>query len=344
MNIRAFLLPAAVLGWSLLGPSVGAQDPFDALDAGRQLSEEDAAALEVQLAEEPERQDLRVQLIGFYGGLAWGSEPWRRRTVHILWLIRNQPGAKVLAAPEGEIWQHLEPDSHCEARAAWVQYLQGLPMDLGLLRNAAAFFRFSDRERAIELLERAQELDPPNPEWSMGLGHLYSLEMVGYGGELNPAAASQALTQFEQAYQLLGMAEGGYLLKDLASAAFAAGETGKAREYAEQMLVAIVDDWDYGNRVHHGHLILGRIALGEGNLSEAKDRLLRSGQTPGSPQLNSFGPNMALANDLLHCGETEVVLEYFELCSQFWDTDELADWTVLVAGGRTPDFGANLSY
>ena len=97
-----------------------------------------------------------------------------------------------------------------------------------------------------------------------------------------------------------------------------------------------------GNRIHHGHLTLGRIALAEGNLEEAKNRLLKAGETPGSPQLNSFGPKMDLAKALLERGETVVVLRYFELCSEFWDHDravaKLAEWTELAKTGRIPDF------
>jgi hypothetical protein len=72
--------------------------------------------------------------------------------------------------------------------------------------------------------------------------------------------------------------------------------------------------------------------------------LLKAGATPGSPQLNSFGPNMALAKELLDKGEREAVLEYFTLCSKFWDRDELKEWMALVKDGVTPKFGANLVY
>jgi hypothetical protein len=62
--------------------------------------------------------------------------------------------------------------------------------------------------------------------------------------------------------------------------------------------------------------------------------------------MNSFGPNMSLAKDLLEKGEREVVLEYFELCRKFWKlhTGRLDDWSRDVKAGRIPDFGANLVY
>ena len=62
--------------------------------------------------------------------------------------------------------------------------------------------------------------------------------------------------------------------------------------------------------------------------------------------MNSFGPNMQLAKDLLAKGEREVVLEYFKRCRTFWEmgADQLAAWTDAVNRGATPEFGANLEY
>jgi hypothetical protein len=105
-------------------------------------------------------------------------------------------------------------------------------------------------------------------------------------------------------------------------------------------------DWSTGNAIQDSNQVLGRIALAEGDIEEAKRRLLASADSEGSPQMNSFGPNMQLAKELLEKGERETVIEYFRLCGKFWDMgdERLADWTALVKEGRTPDFGANLHY
>jgi hypothetical protein len=52
-------------------------------------------------------------------------------------------------------------------------------------------------------------------------------------------------------------------------------------------------------------------------LEDAKRYLIESGKSPGSPQINSFGPNMSLAEDLINKGERDVAPEYFELCRKF---------------------------
>jgi len=109
----------------------------------------------------------------------------------------------------------------------------------------------------------------------------------------------KALEQFEIAYKLSTDRGQNVLLKDLAKRALAAQKVQKAKEYAERMLKQNYSGWNYGNNVHHGNIILGRIAIKRDDLEEAKKRLINAGNTPGSPQLNSFGPNMALAKELL---------------------------------------------
>ena len=87
----------------------------------------------------------------------------------------------------------------------------------------------------------------------------------------------------------------------------------------------------------------------ENNIESAKAFLLKAGNTPGSPQLNSFGPNMFLAKELLELGETAVVLEYLELCGKFWQPSfqqmSGADkWKTQIENGQIPDFKANMVY
>ena len=105
-------------------------------------------------------------------------------------------------------------------------------------------------------------------------------------------------------------------------------------------------DWNYGNALHHGHLILGRVALAAQDLAGARSELLLAGRTPGSPQLNSFGPNMSLALDLLRAGQRDVVIQYFDLCRRFWEMGghQLGAWAVDITEGREPQFGTNLVY
>lgn len=140
-----------------------------------------------------------------------------------------------------------------------------------------------------------------------------------------------------------------YELDNVATAAFLAGDFEMAAAYSRELLEMAMQykqNWNFGNAVHKGNLMLGRLALRQGNVEEAKKRLIAGGNTAGSPQLDSFGPNMSLAKDLLEKGEKDIVLQYFELCRRFWEMDygNLRQWAEQVKKGESPDFGANLVY
>lgn len=140
-----------------------------------------------------------------------------------------------------------------------------------------------------------------------------------------------------------------YALGDAAKQAFIAGQVDEARKYADELLRLAPQferDWNYGNAIHNGNMVLGRIALREGRIDDAKQFLLKAGATPGSPQLDSFGPNVSLAKDLLEKGERDVVLQYFELVRKFWELENgrLDQWAGQVRAGKMPGFGPNLVY
>jgi hypothetical protein len=140
-----------------------------------------------------------------------------------------------------------------------------------------------------------------------------------------------------------------YVTTDAAPAAFSAGYIEKAKFYAKDLLAIAPDwkeNWNYGNAIHNANLVLGRIALRSNDMDEAKGYLLEAGRTPGSPQLNSFGPDMTLAKELLEKGETKTVLEYLDLCGKFWKmhADNLGAWKAQIEKGEVPDFRSNLIY
>ena len=101
---------------------------------------------------------------------------------------------------------------------------------------------------------------------------------------------------------------------------------------------------EYGIAIHDGNMVLGRIALREGRRQEAKDYLLKAGSSPGANTLNSFGPNMNLAKDLLQVGERDTMVAYFHECERFWHRQNLKSWEYDAAIGNVPDFGTNLYY
>ena len=93
-------------------------------------------------------------------------------------------------------------------------------------------------------------------------------------------------------------------------------------------------------------MVLGQVAIRNGDTDGAKSYLLTSKTTTGAATLNSFGPNMSLAKDLLDAGERDSVLTFFDECRVFWKLDNgaLDKWSNQVRNGQTPNFGANLLY
>jgi len=129
--------------------------------------------------------------------------------------------------------------------------------------------------------------------------------------------------------------------------AFQAGDLKRARELTlESLSIAEKhrDSWDYRNSIHKGHLLLGQIALDSGDIDNAAKELLAAGETPSSPQLHSFGPNMSLAKALLEHGQRDAVLRYLDKCRTFWEMghERLDEWRAAIEQGKVPDFGANL--
>lgn len=181
--------------------------------------------------------------------------------------------------------------------------------------------------------------------------------MLKYGGYLMAALPVRidpaSVPHLAQAPERLAAAATPYYrwlaLSDAGMWAVHTGKLDEAAAHGAELLKDAANfprDWNYGNAIHKGNLILGRVALRKNDVSEAKTRLLAAGRTPGSPQLDSFGPNMMLAEELLQRGEKQVVLEYFDLCEKFWkmDNGSLSAWRLMIRNDKMPNFGAHLLY
>jgi beta-lactamase regulating signal transducer with metallopeptidase domain len=315
------------------------------------LTAEQVQEFEARLKGNPEDAWVRNQLLGYYSlAQSQSQEARQARQQHILWLIEHHPEAAVLGSPHGSLNRVLDGSVYEQAKTLWLKTVQANPKQVAILGNAASFCLLQDRTIAEDFLKQAQALEPLNPAWSAKLAHLYQLDANYPKGSAGNEAAKKALEQMEQSQAGTTDANSRfYNLDYLAKMAFSAGNMAKARAYATEFLQQAEQNkssWAYGNAINHGNVILGRIALREGRLDAAKKHLLAAGATKGSPQLNSFGPNMALAKELLEKGERETALEYFKLCGTFWKlgADKLDRWAKEVNAGLAPDFGGALNY
>jgi hypothetical protein len=104
-------------------------------------------------------------------------------------------------------------------------------------------------------------------------------------------------------------------------------------------------NWNHGNAIHEANRVLGLISLAGGDLDAAAQYLLEAGRSAGSPQLDSFGPQLDLANELLRRGRRNEVRAYLAGVRSFWatGTDVLDGWIAQIDQGSTPDLNRFLA-
>jgi tetratricopeptide (TPR) repeat protein len=311
----------------------------DLLVAGRTLSEAQVASLEQSVEKHPSNISARIKLMGYYSSPPKITSSRSELRRHGIWFLKNHPEVHqlrrfIMFVGEADMREYEE------VRQMLFKRLASHPDDFSSLRNAAAHVQARERELSATLFAKAHALAPGDWELAFTLGkHLLLLD--------KPQAAHEAL---ERSLAVIGKdVERFHVLGTAASAAFLAGELAKSARHADELLALgaqFPTHWNHGNAVHEGHSIRGLIALEAGKLDEASAALLEAGKTPGSPQLNSFGPNLRLARELAKRGQTSAVLTYFELCAHFWKMgkDRLKNWAAIVESGGVPDFGPNLRY
>ncbi|MGB7925987.1 MAG: DUF3857 domain-containing protein [Pyrinomonadaceae bacterium] len=314
---------------------------------GAKLSDKQAIILEKHLLAEPDDIRARVILISYYGE-KYNPANFSAQMGHIKWLIENHP----------ELDENLnswlivdEEDEGFElVKTLWLEQVEKRGSDPRVLKNAAEFFSHNDMEMAEKLLLRGRSLEPDNYEWAVSLAEFYLSDADDLKEEEKKKATARALEQYDKAIDLTKKQRSRHkdssrasLLPRAARTALDAGEMAKARAYATELLLDFARDkegYNYGEAMHYGNIILGRAALKEGNVEKARVHLLVAGQTPGSPSLDTFGPDWELAKELLAKGEKEIVIQYLRLCANFWDgkRERLNKWEATIRKGGTPDF------
>jgi len=329
------------------------EGPASQLKGG--ISAKVADALEEGLKTDPDDLEAREELIEYYfmAMARTGTTDFEEtREKHVFWLIEHHPESELAGSPESGILPmgSSGTEGYQRGKQLWLQEVEKHPDSPIILRNAAEYLLLYDRKIARELLEKAWVLSPGDAETSSRLAETYERERDMVASPEEKAALSQkAVLVREQGLEKSDAEERFYGLADLATSALQAGQIEKAQQYASELLASAEkykSNWNYGNAVHKGNIVLGLVELRRENVADAKEHLLVAGLTPGSPQLDSFGPNMTLAKELLEKGEREVVLAYLQDCEKFWKmgSGKLQEWIATVKTGGIPDFGANLSY
>lgn len=341
---RIWLVAAAIGCWCLLTGSGLAEDARELLKQGANLTAEEVMMLESLLEKDPLDMSARAQLLGYYGEVSHYREPVARSRSRglVLWLIKHRPKSSLLAALSPHIKEPEpfggDPEWYVDGRQAYLAHLEENPNDVALLGLAAGFLSYRDRPLTIDLLQRAQSLDQSNSIWARRLAFYHYLNIRRGSEHSRIESAKKSVEQYERMLELTGGIPYGGSLQYGAKAALVAKDYEKARYFAEVMLRQDPSTWNYASNVHYGNIILGRIALAEGNIKKARSYLRRAGAAPESRRLRQLGPDTILAKGLLERGERKAVLRYFGQCAKFWERgrDRLQEWEVLVRAGRIP--------
>jgi hypothetical protein len=133
-----------------------------------------------------------------------------------------------------------------------------------------------------------------------------------------------------------------YALEDEIKAAYERHADGEMKNLTDEYLALALTyrcNWNYGNAIHDANRYLGLMSLRNGKADEAAAFLVLSGKSTGSPQLNSFGPELDLANHLLKAGKIEPVKEYLRGIKSFWkmDNGQVDAWLSAIDHGEKPE-------
>ena len=283
------------------------------------MSSDAASRAEAILETSPDDLEARVQLIGYY---FLSSEPaaQAQRNAHIHWLISHHP--EVELSGYGRVIEDMWPEAYEEGKRRWQAAVADRPDDTTVLKNASGFLFLSDPALAEEMLRRGALLEPEVADWHDSLARLRLVAARDAESDDDRRTLGRdALAEYESALGLEKSPLRRYGLQvRLGEAAYEAEEYARAAEAAARVLAEAPDfeaTFQFGNGIHRGNIVLGRVALATGDVAVARDHLAAAGATPGSPQLNSFGPDFVLAAALLARGERDAVVAYLDACKRF---------------------------
>lgn len=133
-----------------------------------------------------------------------------------------------------------------------------------------------------------------------------------------------------------------YALEDLIQEDYSSNHHDSAKALLSEYL-ELADvyrcNWNYGNAIHDANRFLGLMSIKNGKIDEATGYLLKAGKSAGSPQLDSFGPELDLANLLLKLGQQDEVVRYLKDIEAFWEMHDgrINRWIAEIERGGQPD-------
>lgn len=301
------------------------QDYIDISLAGSKMTRRAADDLERKVALNPGDEISRIALMGFYPRKAiWNRTDREKSMNHELWFVRNNPGHRVLRFPHCSMIACKDTDLYAKGKTAWLEIVQEDCDNVTIFSHAAAFFCMWDRELAVDLIERARQIEPANNKLLQQLAHVYGLGLIGKHDK------SWLQRAFEVHKELVEVEPGD--VKQIARFADIALRLGNLNiaKVAAQMILA-TPHATRPSALYEAHSLLGRIYLREGDMNAAKAELLASGDWPA----------YALDNAFIAIGERLIVCEHLWRSLPAWKTGkvQLLLWILQLRLGGKPKLG-----
>jgi tetratricopeptide (TPR) repeat protein len=319
--------------------------------AGGNLSELQAKRLERRLRSVPNNLKIRLKLIGYYFLARFQNDASSRRFQELaLWLIVNRPKSKIHST--AFVRFDSSDELHVHAKQAWKQNVEEYQNDSKVLLNAFRFAMISDDFYLAEkLLLEAIALEPDNASISFDLSNLYKQMGEAQQDEI---ALNRSLKYLQSALEKSDGSSKFNFLTYLPFAAYRANRLQLAEQYAFeliQMSRRFSGEWNFGNALQQAYTVLGLLALSRNDVTTASQYLMASIDVPPTPQLSTFGPELALAQKLLLHGESEAVISFLvhskrllipqpevdEQMRQFQMPQMIDDWIAAIRNGDVPE-------
>lgn len=278
---------------------------------GRNLSKKSVQQLELKLSATDEKD--RFRLIGFY--LSHSESEPSSCIPHIRWVIDSVCAKKRISMDFVAGLRFTSGKMYKELKDYWLTRMKVIDANEFTFSNAADFFLLNrDYDNAIESLECAHKCNPDDKSYLEELSRAY--ERAAKNGQARRwTEALRSCEEFTSDRKSIRT------LSRLPKLAFAAEEFERAKQYSYELISLVPETLEeqdiYKYSMHIAHVVLGKIALSEGDMGTACEHLNNSVNLANSFTFMNAGPDMTLAEELLKFGEKEVVSEFVRTCSKY---------------------------
>ena len=293
----------------------------------------------IALKKKPDSLKDHILLAAYYG---YKQSPDADK--YALWLIAHYPAAPIFGGPP------FIPPSDAQA-VLWRKQLVKYPLNTLVLANAASSLKLNDASQSIAIYKKLMKLQPSNHKWPLHIARIIQFQInPNYGSpEDNESAAKHAMKYAQMSFNLAKSNRTKLnAIEELMMDAYYAQNYTQANDYAlmEHKYLPSSDPTLDPDVIYHSYMMQGLVALHNKDIPAADNFLLKSGQSSGSAPLDSFGPNMMLADQLLQNGQKAVVLQFLQECATFWNegTNTLKQWMAEIKQGQHPDFSMQENY